>query len=195
MDGQVQVPVEVPFEDGHPEHGEQHEQDAEEGLVHVEIGAQAAAHARDDLVVHVAVEFALAAGFGGSTGAGSCRSGRGVLFLDDLGAAEDADDALDVGAGHDPVAPALLVQQFRHPLLDAFDDLASALAAGIECFQFAEVSGGKLRGVLLHREGIAAQADFFYFFHAFLRVWMPSTRSRQASSIRASCSRPLSEIT
>ena len=199
QDGEQQADGEVgvmPVREGQGQ-GPGGESDPEQGRIHIEIGAEAAADAGDDFVGKTAVELALVSRllpvirplFPVIR-----RLDRRIssLFLNLFRPPEDGDDGFDVLAGNDAFASAPFPQQFGHALLDPFQDLGTALAGAVVRFQLVEIFAGQAGGIVFEGKGETADADSFYFFHACLSVWIEETSSSQAVSIWASCSRPLS---
>ena len=153
--------------------------------VEVEIVAQAGADAGDLLVLQVTVELLLGPGL---------RLRRfGVVGLDPLGAAEDADQALDVGHRGHPAPSAAFQQELGHPFLDALHDFLAARLAQVMGFQVLQILPHLLGGGFLEREGVASDAHFLNLGH-FLSASILSTISCQAASISASWARPFSVI-
>ena len=153
--------------------------------VEVEIVAQTGADAGDLLVLQVAVELFLGLGL-------RLRRLR-VIGLDPFGAAEDADQALDIGHRGDAVASASLQQELGHPFLDAFHDFLAARLAQVMGLQVLQILPHLFGGGFLEREGIASNAHFLNLGH-FFSASILSTISCQAASISASWARPFSVI-
>ena len=153
--------------------------------VEIEIVAQTGANAGNPLILQVSVEFLL--------GPGLRLLRFGVVGLDPLGTAEDADQALDVGHRGDAVASAAFQQELGHPFLDAFHDLLAARLAQIMGLQVLQILPHLLGGGFLEREGVASDAHFLNLGH-FLSASILSTISCQAASISASWARPFSVI-
>ena len=161
--------------DQNAEDGKCHERDAEDGRIHVEVGAQAAAYAGQLCAFHVAVEFLR--GFLILVRGGVVRLVLGYA----LGTAEDVYDAEDHGFARNSVLSYPFAEELRHAFLDPFGNLGVGIVSG----HLLEVAVQFRGGFRFEREGVSAYADFFYLFH-FLRVSIAFTISCQAVSMSAS---------
>ena len=127
------------------------------GNLYVKIIGKSAAHAAEPFVGQVPEQF-----FPGlfRTGFGS-----GIIGLDGFRTADDINHPLDSGKGDDSAFGGVFLQEFGHPLLDAFHDFFPAFLFEVVGFQGLQIAGQRFGRILFQIEGITAYAELNGFFH------------------------------